>query len=450
MDRNTARKAGFTLCSAMIAALLAGCSGQPHVASANGAPLADAPLSVTGDAIAKAEGRVARSPDSLPARTVLAQAYFAAGRFDSAATTFEDAVALGDRAPRTGLSLALSYIGAGRNAQALEVLGRWHDRIPASDYGLAIALAGRPDDGVTVLSDVVRGGENTPKTRQNLAYAYALGGHWGEARVVASQDVAPEDLDARMGEWATRARPEQSRARLAVLIGAPLTFDPGQPVALARRSTDTAPRMAEAAPVPAPAAAVDATAELPAVVEAAPAFAAAEPAPPVYVAPPVPKIAMREIPARRASGTSVERAFDRGIARSPVAQAAPVKAIPAKAAPAKAVPAKAAPAKAPMARASSGTHLVQLGSFTTMDGARRAWEIFQRRDPALRGHTMRVTEADVNGRRYYRVAAEGFERGAAQSLCSTVKGRGDQCFAYADTRPAPATKSTGGAQLARR
>jgi Flp pilus assembly protein TadD len=420
MDRNT-RNAGFTLCSAMVAALLAGCAGQPTVASADSAQVADAQSMGQGEGIsdaglARIEARVAQSPKNAALRAQLAQGYLAAGRFDSAATTFEDAVSLGDQTPRTGLSLALSYIGSGRNAEALGVLTHWRAQLPASDYGLGIALAGQPADAVTVLSEALRGGQNTPKMRQNLAYAYALDGRWAEARVIASQDVPADQIDARLGEWGSRARPEFGQARVAGLLGAPLRTDPGQPVALALADAQHAPRMAAAAPAP--------TTELPAVAPsemavapepAAPAFAEAPAAAPAPAPVSAPALAFAAAPVvQETPRSSIERAFDGSLARVQQPRAATVQ----------------------------GKHVVQLGSFSTMDGAKRAWAIYQRRDASLRGHSLRITEAEVRGRRYFRVAAVGFERGRAVSLCSTVKQHGGECFAYEGSRPLPGAIDT--------
>ncbi|MFC0204244.1 tetratricopeptide repeat protein [Novosphingobium soli] len=424
MDRNAhnahnARTPRFTLCSAMVAALLAGCTGQTPLAGAGNAPTAGAQPgddvgAAADEAVVRAEGRVAKTPRAAAARSALAQAYLAAGRFGAAATTFEDAVALGDRSPRTGLGLALSYVGAERNAEALDVLGRWRRALPASDYGLAVALAGRPAEAVAVLSDAVRAGENTPKLRQNLAYAYALDGRWAEARVIASQDVPPDQLDARMGEWAARARPGLGQARVASLIGAPLRADPGQPVALALAGFDHAPRTALAAPV----------AELPAAGAGAPAPGEEpEPAPQPAAVPPV--------------RSAIERAFAEGIA----AHAAPRREQAGEQAGEQTGQQKER--QAGQQTGERGAHLVQLESFTTREGAQRAWGIYQRRNPALRGHALRITEAEVHGRRYFRVAAEGFARGAAESMCSRVRQSGGDCFAYQSGRPAPGTVGAG-------
>jgi Flp pilus assembly protein TadD len=413
---SNARAAGFTLCSAMVAALLAGCAGQPSLAGAS-APMTDAPLgeAAADKALAKAEARVARSAGNAAARAELAQLYLAAGRFDSAATTFADAVALGDRSPRTGLSLALAQIGSGRNAQALQVLSRWQGQIPAGDFGLALALAGQPAQAVEVLSAALRGGENNPKLRQNLAYAYALDGRWAEARVIAAQDVPADQLDARLQEWASHARPEQAPMRVAGLLGTPLRADPGQPAALALNGGEPAPRLAVAAvPAPTPAE-VPAPAELPAVRTGESFWGANQPEPAAipaaYEAPaPARALAPAPTPAKR---TSIERAFAHGVAP----------------------------------RGGQGGHLVQLGSFATREGAQRAWGIFVKRNPALRDHALRVTEARVNGRTYFRVAAEGFDRGSAQSLCSGVKQGGGACLAYADDRAKPGVAA--GPRLAR-
>jgi Flp pilus assembly protein TadD len=424
---SSARNAGFTLCSAMVAALLAGCSGQPSVASAGSAPMADAPTGGQGEGIAesvvaKAEARVARSASNASARADLAQIYLAAGRFDSAATTFEDAVSLGDKSPRTGLSLALSYIGSGRNARALDVLSHWRDKIPAGDFGLAVALAGQPAQGVALLTDTLRGGENSPKVRQNLAYAYALDGRWSQARVVASQDVPGDQLDARIAEWASHARAEQAQSRVAGLLGTPLRTDPGQPAALALGGVERAPRMAlaDTAETVAVAPVAVADAELPPVESGASFWGTGSSAQMASAI--VPAADEAAAPASRSDRTTIERAFA-DFPKPPSRKAAAPKVQPAKAQPARA--------------AAQGTHLVQLGSFATMEGAQRAWGIYLKRNPALRDHTMRITEAQVQGRPYFRVAAEGFDRGSAQGMCSTVKRGGEACLAYADSRPLP-------------
>jgi len=70
--------------------------------------------------------------------------------------------------------------------------------------------------------------------RQNLAYAYALDGSWREAKLMAQQDVPADKLNERLQTWAAMASPDDTRRRVASLIGAPLRSDTGQPMALAR------------------------------------------------------------------------------------------------------------------------------------------------------------------------------------------------------------------------
>ena len=157
--------------TAVAAALLSGCAGSAMTVKANSADAARLALSKgqTDKALSGAEAAVAASPRDVELRVLLAQVYFKSGRFQSAATTYDDAMKLGDNSARTALSLALAQIGAGQQQAALSVLDDWRGEIPASDLGLALALAGEPERGVAVLADALRGGDNSPKVRQNLA-----------------------------------------------------------------------------------------------------------------------------------------------------------------------------------------------------------------------------------------------------------------------------------------
>jgi hypothetical protein len=92
---------------------------------------------------------------------------------------------------------------------------------------------------------------------------------------------------------------------------------------------------------------------------------------------------------------------------------------------------------------SDGTHLVQLGSFLSEQGARRAWGIYAKRYPELANHQMVITEADVRGKRYWRVSAAGFGRASASAMCGQVKSSGQGCIAYAEGRPLPGAVDTG-------
>ena len=56
-------------------------------------------------------------------------------------------------------------------------------------------------------------------------------------------------------------------------------------------------------------------------------------------------------------------------------------------------PAPAAAEAGPVARAADGTHLVQLGSFSSEQGARRAWGILAARNPERKNTRMTITPA---------------------------------------------------------
>lgn len=396
-------------------------------------------------AITLAEAAVAGNPREPSYRALLGQAYLRAGRFDSAVTTLDDAMKLGDNSGKTALALSLANIAAGDTRAAVAILDDWRDAIPASDLGLALALAGETSRGVAILADALRGGENTVKLRQNLAYAYALDGRWREARTMVAQDVPANLIDARISDWAMKAKPEDHKLRIAALLNAPLRADPGQPAALALVNSATSEQLAaerSAAPMVAAAAPVPVTAyaplpvELPPVAENAPAataelatYAPVAPAPaveaPTYAVPAAPA----PVVAQQSGVTFVSQ---------PVVQALPTR-YKAKPAPRSMVAAKPATAYR-AATADSGVHAIQLGSFRSPQGARRAWGIYAAKNPELKNFRMVITPAKVNGRDYWRVAAAGLDAGGARGMCSAVKARGGVCFAYS-TRPAAVGKA---------
>lgn len=395
----------------------------------------------TEKAISMAEALVAANPREARYRALLGQAYLRAGRFESAAQALDDAMKLGDNSSRTALSLALAHIGAGNNRQAVAILDDWRDAIPAADLGLAYALAGETNRGVAILSDRLRGGENTPKLRQNLAYAFALDGRWREARMMAAQDVPADQLDGRISNWATQTRPEDGRLRVAGMIGVPVRSDSGMPAQLAlNASADQQQLAAETAAQPEAAPALAANAELPP--------AAANPAElaqyqPVSAPAPAPQAPVAE--------GSFAASFGEAPAAAPAQASLPDPVVPARAAAPKAPArvAQAAPAAhrpglrprrepAPVAGKGS-SHAVQLGSFSSEQGARRAWGYYAKRNPELRNFKMTITPATVRGKKFWRVAATGLDGRGAGGLCSKVKSRGGVCFAYSTIgRPANA------------
>ena len=439
MTRNAHRNRliGLTLIAALGSTALTGCTTAGRSKAHVSASRAEAAIQKGNDgkSVGLAEKAVMIDPNNAEFRAALGAAYLQAGRFQSAATAYDDAMALGDSTARTALSLALAQIGAGQADQALAVLDGARDTIAPADLGLAYALAGDPQRGVAVLTDTLRSGENTPKVRQNLAYALALAGDWRQARIMASMDVPAEQLGDRMAQWASTIQPDAFQQRVAALLSVPVRDkDPGQPAALALNGAP-ARQFAVASP------ARPVNTELPPLTKAAaPQPVQAEAALTRYEAP------------VKGEPSSFEAAFavqaPRGIA--PAALIADtirfvsepvVQQLPATYAAQAAKPRLAAVSKPAMAPAAprSGDHLVQLGSFVSEQGARQAWSVYAKRNPGLGHYRMQITQAMVNGKSYWRVAAAGFSKSDAQSMCSGIKARGQGCIPYAKGNPLPGT-----------
>jgi Flp pilus assembly protein TadD len=428
-----APKIALAVTTAIAGALLSGCAAQTAAPASISASRAEAALAAGEHdrAVAYAEAAVLAEPRNPAYRAVLGSAYLDAGRFASAATSFDDAVQLGDTSPRTALSLALALTGAGKTVEAAALLNEREDEIATADVGLALALAGQPGRGVHLMSNAIRAGENTPKMRQNLAYAYALAGSWREARLMAAQDVPADQVSDRIAEWAATAAPEASQLRLAKLLDVPAgARDAGQPIQLALANTPGVEQLAaeassrQAADAPSLAVAQASAAELPPVAPIEPSVPLARSAAPA--------------PARPAD-------FQSAFATPPTSVAAPVATVQETRA-VQPAPQRAAPM---VAQRADGTHLVQLGSFASEQGARRAWGIYANRYPELSGHQMVISEAVVKGKRYWRVSAAGFGRSTASSMCGRVRANGQGCFAYAEGRPLPGAVDTG-VRMARR
>jgi Flp pilus assembly protein TadD len=434
--------------TAAIATLLAGCSmgggDRPSRHAAQTLP------GQSGKAIVKAEAAVAANPRSAAARAALGAAYLSAGRFASAAQTYDDAIALGDERVATVLGLALAETALGNGDAARELLRQWKDLIPASDLGLAYALAGETGRGVEIIGEALRAGDGSAKTRQNLAFAYALDGRWREARLMVAQDLPADQVDYRISDWARMAKPEDVQLRVAHLLGTVPSEDPGQPVELALvvegATAELAAAPEPAAPTEAPPVAPvqQAEAELPAT---APSPAAPAPTLAATAAIEGPAMTSQPVvqPIRVASLDKVPMALVRtATAASPTAlPAAKPRKVGNYVSPAKAIAqpgrrAVAAPAPAPKVAAGGGTHWIQLGSYTNPSVAGDGWRKFVARTPGLKPYRAVTTTATVNGQQVWRVAATGFvSLEHATRMCRSVRARGGACLVKrAESTPA--------------
>lgn len=349
-------------------------------------------------AVAAAEQAATLAPTRADVRLVLGQSYLEAGRFQSARQAFADVLQLDAGNSRAALDLALTEIAAGDWARARDTLTRYAEVIPAGDRGLAMALAGDTAGAVAVMTEAAKLPGATPKLRQNLALAYALGGQWGVARMIVAADLSPADVDARLQQWAAFAQPRAASDQVASLLGVhPAASDAGQPTALA-----LAPAVA---PQPVAVAAVK-----PATV----APAAIAPAEPAAVATPV----------KTAIVFGERHEIVQPLAAPVIEQAASgykVKAREPRLAVAHAAPVKAAPAAA-------GTWFVQIGAFDSAGVAKDAWGRAQHRFAAFKGHQPNGATFRSGSATYFRLSVGGFSRASADQACRQYRARGGACF----------------------
>jgi D-alanyl-D-alanine carboxypeptidase len=381
----------------------------------------------TAAAVQLAERAVAGSPTDAGFRALLGNAYFAGGRFASAEAAYKDSLSLLANQPSLILKLALVSIAQGKTDEALAQLDAAHDYLDPADYGLALALAGQPASAVAVLEPAARAVGADARVRQNLALAYALQGEWTAAKTVAAQDVPADQLDARVHEWMSFAKPAHASDQVAALTGVtPAASDPGQPTRLALNPQ--APRMASAAPVAAPVAEPEPVmvaeaptpAPLPVEYAAAPAptpqpviVAAADPVPAIEAPKPQPKRVAAKAPAPRPALSPRAASFTDS--RPAVRKAA-----------------------FPKAERGNSNAVVQLGAYSSRNSVGVAWNNFAKKYPALRGYTPATARFDGPKGTVYRLSVQGFvSDGNARDFCGALKRAGGNCFVRTVAGDAP-------------
>jgi len=442
---STPLRFGTAVSAAVLASMIAGCATTQVKTSFGGQAGENVGLATRAlvalnaknvpEAVNFAERAVEATPGDAGFRALLGNAYFAAGRFSSAATAYKDALTLYSNQPRVILKLALAETAIGRSDQAVAFLQAGQSVLDPSDYGLALALAGRPADAIPVLEAAARAPGADATVRQNLALAHALAGDWTEARTIASQDVPANELDSRIHQWMQLASPKRPSDQVAALVGViPAATDPGEPVRFALSKTDT--RMASAAPAPA----TPAPAPQPEVAEAAPvapapqfaeAIAAPVPAPQmapaVAVAPPAPKSLVDQA-SSLASATTAMLVTAADKAEATVAAFLPKKAPAAK---------PKARHLAAAVRGNSGV-VMQIGSYHSPQQVSAGWAHLTQRYPALRAYLPLKARFDSANGTFWRLSVQGFgnEREAIVR-CNTLKSRGGHCFVRGIAGDAP-------------
>ncbi len=377
------------------------------------------------------EQAVALSPRDAGYRLTLADIYMRSGRFQSAEATYRDVLALDSSHPRAAIALALMQAANGRPQDALVQLDSLQGQASASDLGLAYALAGSPQRAVEILEPAARSMGANARTRQNLALAYALGGDWSRARMVASQDVSPAELSQRMTEWAAMASQPGSSNPVVAVLGVNPVADAGQPVRLALNGPAaplSAPvQMADAAPIVLPPVEPAVAAPVPAATPvAAPAYAELEQ--PEWgidgrgaVQLPAPEPESEPVPARVQYAAAAETL----VRPDPVVMAVSQRPVRRSG---RIVEVVSTPRSAEPVRSGSGRYVVQIGAFSNAANAERAWQEAERRFGLASEQPVTMT-FDHQGRLLHRVAISGFaSRADANRQCASIRSRGGECF----------------------
>ena len=421
----TSLRFGSALSVIALATLVGGCSGftnksgraavasNAQVGLAMRAQLALSAKDYAG-AVGFAEQAAEKTPSDAAVRALLGNVYFASGRFNSAEGAYRDSLSLQGNQPQVILKLALVQIAQGRNSEALAVLDAARNAIDPSDYGLALALAGRPDAAVAVLTEHARQPGADSQVRQNLALALALTGDWTNARIIASQDLSPELVDARIEQWMSFTKPNSASSQVAALTGVtPDASDPGQPVRLALNATP-APTQTVAAAQPVEVAPVQVAESVPVPIETI----NVEPASPVAFAE-----ASLPAPLQVAESLAPEPAF---VAVAPRSKAKRTPLVRASAKSGNRIPLHHAALTRPSGNSAA---VVQLGAYGSAARVSVAWDQAAKRYSALRAYTpMSAKFASAKGA-VYRLSIKGFDSvREAQGLCSALKKSGGSCF----------------------
>ncbi|MDY0958373.1 SPOR domain-containing protein [Sphingomonas sp. CFBP8993] len=371
-------------------------------------------------AVALAERLVAAEPHQAAYRALLGQSYLQAGRFASARQAFTDALQLDPADGRSALNLALAMVAGGNGAGARALLDRHASVIPAADLGLALSLAGDPAQGVRILTAAAREQGASVKTRQNLALSLALAGQWDLARMAASADMAPSDVEVRMQEWADFAAASNPADQVASLLGIHPVSDGGQPVTLALNAAPSAAvmqDMVQALPQPQPQ--PQPRSDAPAAVDpsaARIAFAArqdvAQPLPTTQAAPASTDTMSMAQPSPETTPAPDREARVRRMAAGLVSTPALLR-------------------RAEERRQTirpRGDWNVQLGAFGQEDGAQRAWAALTRRYADLSGYVPQSGTVRLASGQLHRLSVGSLTRADADRLCQRYRGAGGACF----------------------
>jgi len=377
-------------------------------------------------AVRHAEAAVLRSPREAQARAMLGRAYLAAGRFRSAETALGDALALDPSLVRAAVNRAIAQIALGHAEAAGATLEAVRDRAGASDVGLALALLGRMAEARALLLSAARAPGADARTRQNLAFAYAIEGRWNDAATIAAQDVPAELIPERLRRWAMVGQLRTSPAmQVGALLGTLPAADDGQPAALALVTEPVVLAGLVAPPAE----------------------------PPLVVPPPVLLARQRDgalfarapeaEPDRARLGAEPVRPFDAVAFSGPPVMRASRRAAPGKVAPPRSTTSApsllriALPVR-PFVAASRPKWAVQLGAYVDPDRVERAWSRLSVRATFLQAYLPTGSGFRRGGTLFHRLSIGGLNRrGDAVRLCTRIRRSGGQCFIRVDVGERP-------------
>ena len=431
-----------TVSALAVAATITGCAIGPHNGQALGSASGHIGLATQAQtaleskqyvtAVSLAEQAVQYTPDDAGFRMLLGNCYFAAGRFASAETAYRDSLSLLPNQPQVVLKLALVQIAQGEDSQALGYLNLARDSIDPADYGLAVALAGRPIDAIQVLEAAARTPGADSRVRQNLAMAYGLAGQWTEARTIAAQDLAPQQVEPRIQQWMQLAKPTRASDQIAAITGIQPAADPGEPQSLALKGVQNPlERLAQSATQQAE---QSSSVLLPDPQPVAPqpqAAIAPQPAPQSAPAP------------QTAQAAPTPQPVADPLAATDVAQAAKALVKPTTAPVAPPLPTRfdAPPpsyvaitdhirkAAAKARSESSSNAVVQLGAYSSPKAVETAWNMIAHRYSAVGSYEPVSAKFRSSKGVVYRLSVKGFaSAGQAQHLCSALREKGANCF----------------------
>lgn len=445
---------GTTLAAASVLAMVTACSGPNPTANRSAsifggdvdksniglATRAQAALAENNvqQAISLAERAVENTPRDAGFRALLGNCYMAAGRFSSAEAAYRDSLTLLPAQSGVILKLALVQISLGKNGEALALLQDGQNYVDHADLGLAVALAGNPQGAVQVLEPLAREPGADARTRQNLALAYALSGNWEQARIVAAQDLAADQVDARIQQWMAMAKPGSQAEQVASFTGfRPAAGDPGQPIRLALNKDDAKVRMAQAQSIATPE---------PQAPEAIEQVAQVQPTPQPVVDPSAPAPVV--VAATEKVEAPVVLASNSSSVTVAVPEAGPALASrPRKSSPRPGLSAEAVRVKdtvANLRRAALARHtgnsryVVQLGAYSSKDRVHQAWTKVSARFGRVGQYKPVTARYDGPKGTFYRLAVQGFTNDRhAMQFCASLKSQGRACFVRSVAGDAP-------------